>query len=134
MPRRYGYSPRGKRCVGKHNWHARGRLNVIGAWLVSGLLTVSLLSGSINAKTFSAWIAPDLLPQLPPQSVIVMDNAAFHKRADIQQLIEQAGHRLEYLPAYSPDLNPIERKWSQAKAIRKQNNCSVEELFTHYVV
>ena len=48
-----------------------------------------------------------------------MDNAAFHKRADIQQLFEQAGHIIEYLPAYSPELNPIEPKWAQAKAVRK---------------
>jgi transposase len=133
MPRKHGYAPVGKRCVGKQNWHARGRLKVVGALLVSCLLTVSLFSGSINANTFSAWVAQDLLPQLPPHSVVVMDNAAFHKRADIQQLLKQAGHLLEYLPAYSPQLNPIERKWAQAKAIRKQKKCSVEELFKYYI-
>lgn len=134
MPRKSGYAPLGTRGVGKHNWHAKGRLNVIGALLASCLLTVSLFSGSINANTFSAWVAQDLLPQLPPNSVVVMDNAAFHKRADIRQLFETAGHVLEYLPPYSPDLNPIERKWAQAQAIRKQNNCSVEELFAYYVL
>ena len=134
MPRKHGYAPIGKRCVGKHNWHARGRLNVVGALLVSCLLTVSLFSGSINANTFSAWVAQDLLPQLPPHSVVVMDNAAFHQRADIQQLFKQAGHILDYLPAYSPQLNPIERKWAQAKAIRQQKKCSVEELFKYYIL
>ena len=59
-----------------------------------------------------------------------MDNASFHKRADIQQAILEAGHILEYLPPYSPDLNPIEHKWTQLKAIRKQKNCSVDELFS----
>ena len=63
-----------------------------------------------------------------------MDNAAFHKRADLRQRFEQAGHLLEYLPTYSPDLNPIEHKWAQAKAIRKQQKCSVEELFAHDVL
>lgn len=63
-----------------------------------------------------------------------MDNAAFHQRADIQQLMEGAGHLLEYLPAYSPNLNPIEPKWAQAQAIRKQKTCSVEELFAHHVM
>ena len=56
MPRRYGYAPRGKRCVGKHHWHAKGRLNVIGALLASCLLTVTLFTGSINANTFYAWV------------------------------------------------------------------------------
>lgn len=134
MPRRYGYAPEGKRCAGIQNWHAKGRVNVIGAWHASRLLTVSLFTGSINANTFSAWVAQDLLPQLPPQSAVVMDNATFHKRADIRQLLEQAGHIIEYLPAYSPDLNPIEPKWAQAKAIRKQKACSIDELFTHYLL
>lgn len=134
MPRHHGYAPVGKRCVGQHNWHAKGRLKVIGALLSSRLLTVSLFSGSINANVFSAWLEQDLLPQLPHHVVIVMDNASFHQRADIRQLIEGAGHLLEYLPAYSPDFNPIEHKWAQAKAIRKQKICSVEELFTHYLI
>ena len=133
MPRRNGYAPIGTRGVGKHHWHARGRINVIGALLVSCWLTVSWFTGSINANTFSAWVAQDWLPQLPSNRVIVMDNAAFHQRADIQQLFEQAGHVLEYLPPDSPDLNPIERQWAQAKAIRQQQKCSVEELFKHYV-
>lgn len=129
MPRRNGYAPIGKRCVGKQDWHAKGRTNVIGALLGAYLLTVSLFSGSINANVFYAWITQDLLPKLPAQCVIVMDNASFHKRADIQQAIKEAGHILEYLPAYSPDLNPIEHKWAQSKSIRKQKNCTIDELF-----
>ena len=39
-----------------------------------------------------------------------MDNATFHKRSDIQEIIKEAGHILEYLPPYSPELNPIEHK------------------------
>jgi transposase len=133
MPRRNGYAPVGERGVGQQHWHAKGRLNVIGASLASGLLIVSLFSGSINANTFYAWLAPDLLPQLPPLSVMVMDNAAVHKRTDIRQLLEEAGHQIEYLPVYSPDLNPIERKLAQAKAIRKQKRCSVSELVANPV-
>lgn len=134
MPRHHGYAKKGERCFDQKNWHAKGRLNVIGALLASCLLTVSLVNGSINANTFYTWLAQDLLPKLPQrQVVLVMDNAAFHKRADIRQLIEDAGHILEYLPTYSPDLNPIEHKWAQSKAIRKQKNCSVEELFAYHV-
>ena len=104
----------------------------MGALFVSCLLTVALFSGAINANTFYAWVAQDLLPQLPPHSIVVMDNAAFHKRADIQQLFEQAGPIIEYLPAYSPELNPIEHKWAQAKAVRRRYHCSVDELFQGY--
>jgi transposase len=58
-----------------------------------------------------------------------MDNATFHKREDTRKAIMEAGHILEYLPPYSPDLNPIEHKWAQAKARRKRLRCGVHELF-----
>lgn len=130
MPRRRGYAPIGKRCFGTQDWNAKGRTNVIGALLGVCLLTVTLFTGSINSDVFFAWLTQDLLPKLPKNSVIVMDNAAFHKRIDIQQAIADAGHILEYLPPYSPDLNPIERKWAQSKALRKQTHCSIETLFS----
>jgi len=130
MPRRRGYAPIGKRCFGTQDWNAKGRTNVIGALLGFCLLTVTLFTGSINSDVFFAWITQDLLPKLPKNSVIVMDNASFHKRTDIQTAILEAGHILEYLPPYSPDFNPIEHKWAQAKAHRKQLHCSVQQLFS----
>jgi transposase len=54
MPRTHGYAPVGERCFGKQDWHAKGRVNVIGALLASCLLTVSLFTGSINANVFFA--------------------------------------------------------------------------------
>ena len=122
MPRTHGYAPVGERCVGKHDWYAKWRTNVIGALLASCLLTTTLFTRTVNADVFFAWLSQDLLPKLPTNSVIVMDNAPFHKRADFQHLIEQQGNLLEFLPPYSPDLNPIEHKWAQAKALRRQKN------------
>ncbi len=129
MPRTHGYAPKGKPCFGTQDWHAKGRTNVIGALIGKALLTVSLFNKNINADIFTAWLKQDLLPKLPDNCVIVMDNATFHKRKDTQALIRNAGHTLLYLPPYSPDLNPIEPKWAHTKNIRKQKQCSVEELF-----
>ena len=53
-----------------------------------------------------------LIPLLKPGQVVVIDNATFHKGGRIEQLIQQAGCKLLYLPPYSPDLNKIERCWS----------------------
>ncbi|WP_430228788.1 transposase [Nitrosomonas communis] len=78
---------------------------------------VSLFALNINADVFHEWAMQDLLPKLPSHAVVVMDNATFHKRQDTQEAIQNAGHTLEYLPAYSPDLNPIEHKWAQAFAV-----------------
>ena len=59
-----------------------------------------------------------------------MDNTAFHKRADIQELLEQQGHKILWLPAYSPDLNAIEQMWAWVKRKRKEWLIdSVDELF-----
>ena len=49
-----------------------------------------------------------------------MDNASFHKRKDIQKALSEAGHTLLYLPPYSPDLNPIEKKWAHVKNTKKE--------------
>lgn len=133
MPRPYGYAARGQRCTGSHDWHARGRLNVIGAILAFTLITATLFEGHINTDSFYAWLTQDLLPKVPPGSVIVMDNASFHKRSDIARAIQQAGCTLEYLPPYSPDLNPIEHKWAQAKALRRQYRCDVHTLFKKHL-
>lgn len=130
MPRTHGYAAKGERCWGTHDWHARGRTNVIGALLGGVLLTVGLFNTNIDADTFRGWAKQDLIPKLPAASVVVLDNATFHKRPDIPALILNAGHSLEYLPSYSPDLNPIEHKWSCAKARRKRSRCSVERLFS----
>ena len=132
MPRTHGYSPIGKRCHDTHDWHAKGRINAIGAIISFALVTVSLFEGNINADIFYAWLTQDLLPKLPDNAVIIMDNASFHKRVDILDAIEQTTGTLEFLPPYSPDLNPIERKWAQAKAIRRKYRCDVDTLFCNH--
>lgn len=131
MPRTHGYSLKGMRCYGKHDWGAKGRTNVIGALLRGTLLTVSLFQTSINTEIFNCWVEKELLPHLPPRSVLVLDNASFHKGVAMQQVVENAGHILLYLPPYSPDLNPIEKKWAQAKAIRRKIGGDIDQLFKY---
>lgn len=129
MPRTHGYSLKGQRCWGVHDWGAKGRTNVIGALLAGMLLTVTLFQTTINTTIFDAWVQQDLLPKLPPQSVVIMDNATFHKGENMKKSLSQAGHTLLYLPPYSPDFNPIEQKWAQAKAARRKYQCELSKLF-----
>jgi transposase len=93
------------------------------------LLTVTLINANVDSDVFYAWTKQDFLPKLPAHSVLVLDNATFHKRNDIQEVIQNNGHTLIFLPPYSPDLNPIEHKWAQAKQVRRKRQCSVEKLF-----
>ena len=134
MPRLHGYTLKGERCFGTHDWGAKGRTNVIGALLLGTLLTISMFQANVNTEIFNTWVIQDLVPKLPPKSVVIMDNASFHKGLPMKQAIEDAGHTLFYLPPYSPDLNPIEKKWAQAKAIRRRVGGSIETLFNDHFI
>ena len=131
-PRTHGYASIGERCYGKYDWHARGRTNVIGAITSNQFITTCLFDTNINSDIFYAWLNDDLLPKLSEKTVIVMDNATFNKRSDMVEAIKRAGHILEYMPPYSPDLNPIEHKWHEAKAKKREKQCSMITLFKDY--
>lgn len=90
-----------------------------------------LFNTYINADVFYAWLTQELIPNAPKDYVIVTDNATFHKRNDAMQAIKQAGHTVEFLPPYSPDFNPIEKKWAQAKSIRRKFGYKPDELFLY---
>jgi len=133
--RTHGYQAKGSRCQGVHDWRGKTVVQAIGALLEGSLLTVCLIAGMVNGAVFKAWLAQDLLPKLTTSCVVVMDNATFHKVDGISELIEKAGHQLLYLPPYSPDLNPIEKKWAQVKALRnKLRTNDIDALFKDYSV
>ena len=85
--------------------------------------------GATNTACFEAYVGRCLAPTLRPGDIVVMDNLACHKTAEVARLIEAAGACVRYLPAYSPDLNPIERLFSKLKAwLRSAKARAVEGL------
>ena len=112
-----GYSPIGTPCIDCYNWQGKKRTNVIGALYKKALFALDYFEKNINGDIFYNWCKDTLIPSLKTKCVIVMDNASFHKR--VQRLLNRHGHRLLFLPPYSPDLNPIEKKWAQAKFLRQ---------------
>ena len=78
-----------------------------------------LFEGNTNAEWFNVWLEQHLFKELAPQSILIMDNAAFHKTALTRELIQQAGHTLLFLPPYSPDYNPIEQDFATIKKRRQ---------------
>ena len=115
--RSHGYAPIGKPCIDSYNWQGKKRTNVIGALYDKTLFALDYFEKNINGDIFYNWCKDTLIPSLKTKCVIVMDNASFHKR--VQRLLNRHGHRLLFLPPYSPDLNPIEKKWAQAKFLRQ---------------
>jgi len=70
---------------------------------------------------------------LDENSVVILDNASFHKSAATRELVEQTGAKLLFLPPYSPDLNLIEHDFGALKKIREYNHeKSIDEIIRMY--
>ena len=80
-------------------------MNIIAALCDQNLIAPFTVEGACNRTVFETWLETCLLPTLEPGQVVVMDNATFHKGGRIQELIQNAGCELLYLPPYSPDLS-----------------------------
>lgn len=119
----YGWNERGQRFHALKSGRRQGRVNMIAALCNRKLMAPFTVEGSCNRSVFEIWLETCLIAVLIPGQVVVLDNATFHKGGRIEQLIEEAGCQLLYLPAYSPDFNRIERCWSWLKSrIRKLLN------------
>jgi transposase len=117
----YAWNERGQRFHALKSGRREGRVNMIAALCSSNLIAPFTVEGACNRTVFETWLASCLLPLLNPGQVVVMDNATFHKGGHIEQLIQDAGCQLLYLPPYSPDLNKIEQCWAWLKSrIRKK--------------
>lgn len=117
----YGWNEQGKRFHALTSGKRQGRVNMIAALCNGHLIAPFTIEGACNRTVFETWLITCLLPVLRPGQVVVMDNATFHKGGRIEQLIQEAGCEVLYLPPYSPDLNKIEKCWSWLKSrIRKR--------------
>lgn len=121
----WGWSLKGTRCHSSRLGGYGQRRNFIAAiqankpqeWLIPWVV-----KGTVSRSTVECWLTA-FGEQLGhqntdnPSSVLIMDNAPFHKKGKLKQMAQQYGIRLVYLPAYSPDLNPIEKCWAKLKHI-----------------
>jgi transposase len=115
LTRRYARAPRGVRAVGSVPQNQGRNLTVLGALDGQGMRAALLMPGATDQEVFLSFVQQVLAPQLKPGAVVVMDNLAAHKNAEVAEAIQSRGARLCYLPPYSPDYNPIEQAWSKIK-------------------
>lgn len=96
---------------------------------VDGTTACLAIDGATDTEVFRAYVREVLLPTLRPGDVVVMDNLAPHKNDLTLALLQEVGAEVLFLPAYSPDLNPIEKMWSKLKAcLRRQEARTLPEL------
>jgi transposase len=82
----------------------------------------------MKATRFETWFLLMFLPLLAVGTVIVMDNAKFHRKTQLRALVELQGCKIIFLPKYSPGLNPIEKLWANLKKFLRQNSENLNSI------
>jgi len=116
MVRHYGRSPCGKRLVASVPHGHWKTLTLVAALRVDRMTAPYTIDGAMDGPSFLAYVEQVLAPTLHKGDIVFMDNLRAHKIVGVREAIEAMGAELEYLPAYSPDLNPIEQAFSKLKA------------------
>ena len=117
LTRLFGRARPGQRVVEATPGETGAHYTLLAAVGLQGLQAPALLAGAIDTNAFEVYVAQGLLPTLRRGDIVLMDNLSSHKAPRIRQLIESVGARLEFLPPYSPDWNPIELCWSKIKTV-----------------
>ena len=105
--RPYARSLKGIPVQGKISGKRYERTSIAAGQCQKEIIAPLQYSGTMDSKLFTFWFGAVLLPQVKPNSVIVMDNARFHPKKVLHDLANRAGCHVLFLPPYSPDLNPI---------------------------
>jgi transposase len=93
-----------------------------------------IMEGAVNASAFEAYLEQVLVPSLQAGQIVVMDNLQVHKGARVRHLIESTGCHLLFLPAYSPDLSPIEETFSKVKAYLRGAKARTREALEEAII
>lgn len=122
-------SPRGERAPGSAPKNTGINQTVVTALTPTGMLPGFTLEGGMSGQAFAVYVEKCLAPWLQPGQIVVMDNLRAHYHPRVQELITARGAELWYLPAYSPDFNPIEEAFSKVKAhLRRAQARTTEAL------
>ncbi len=115
LTRLYARAPRGQRAYGAvpRNWGKN--ITLIAGLTLSGIQAPFILEGAIDTLAFETYVEQVLAPSLSPGQVVVLDNLSVHKGERVRAAIEARGCQVLFLPAYSPDLTPIEEAFSKLK-------------------
>lgn len=115
MARTRARSPRGKRVYVLRPGKRYKRLNIVAGQIGKEVIAPFFYDWSTNSQWFEVWFEWYFCPLLPLLSVIVLDNARFHRKSELERIARFYGHQILWLPTYSPDKNHIEKLWANFK-------------------
>ena len=133
MTRLYSRAIAGQRAIDNTPCGHWCTTTMISSVRLDGSTACMVVDGATTTDIFEAYIKQILVPSLKAGDVVVLDNLAAHKSQQVRELIKSVGAELWYLPAYSPDLNPIEKMWSKIKSILRTLKARTEEALIHAI-
>ena len=117
LTRLCGRAPKGERVHASAPHGHWQTTTMISSIRLDGSTACMALEGTTDTESFRAYVGQVLVPTLRPGDIVVLDNLSPHKSDPTLALITQAGAQVLFLPAYSPDFNPIEKMWSKIKTL-----------------
>ena len=117
--RKHGWTRPGRKIYASVPGKREKRTNLIMAQRAGKWLVPETFEGSCDAGRVNEWLENKLFPALKKPSIIIFDNASFHKKKEIAALCRKKGHVILPLPPYSPDFNPIEPSFGTIKRKRE---------------
>ena len=127
MTRRYARAPKGERAYGRVPRNRGKNTTLLASMSLSGIGEAMAVEGATTKVVFETYVERLLAPMLSPGQVVILDNLAAHKSKRVLELIEGRGCQVLFLPAYSPDLSPIEEAFSKVKALLKKTAARARE-------
>jgi transposase len=115
MTRRRGRAPRGQRVVGRVPRNHGPNVTCLAALTPTGIAVPLVFKGALDGEVFGTWVEEWFAPSLSPGTTVILDNLSVHKQQRARTALEAAGCTVRFLPAYSPDCNPIELAFAKLK-------------------
>jgi hypothetical protein len=117
LTRAFGRAAPGERVTEGTPGYSGKHYTLVAALGLDAVDATWLLEGAMTQDAFETYVAVVLAPTLHAGDVVLIDNLNVHKSESVARLIAARGARLQFLPPYSSDLNPIELCWAKVKTV-----------------
>ena len=121
------YGPKGQTPVLYH-WAGRDHLSVMGAVTATLKVYTLVRSKALNGLHCIEFL-DHLLRQAAGSLLVIWDGSPIHRRRAVNDFIKSVGAKtlvVEALPAYAPDLNPVEWMWKHLKYVELRNRTCMD--------